>query len=220
MNMPQDNIETAAAVRFLDWLRETRLAHRLQSGVDVPCGSCNACCRSSYFIHIQPQETEALAHIPADLLFPAPGLPQGNMVMGFNAQGCCPMLIDNRCSIYAHRPLTCRIYDCRLFAAAGLDAGGQEKALVNQQLPRWTFDYPEPSDQEAQQAVREVVQFIQTHAHAFPGGRVPQNPSHLAILAVKAYTTFLPDQHPKAPSHTERAAAIIEADSAFETSSS
>ena len=42
------------------------------SGVesDVPCNGCTACCRSSQFVHVGPDEADTLAHIPAELLFP------------------------------------------------------------------------------------------------------------------------------------------------------
>ena len=40
--------------------------------------------------------------------------------MGFDERGRCPMLTDAGCSIYAHRPRTCRTFDCRVFTAAGL----------------------------------------------------------------------------------------------------
>jgi Fe-S-cluster containining protein len=39
------------------------------------------------------------------------------------------MLIDNRCSIYPHRPRTCGTYDCRVFPAAGLD--NDEKVRIS-----------------------------------------------------------------------------------------
>ena len=40
-----------------------------------PCRAvtCTACCTSSQFVHIEPDETDTLAHIPAALRFPAPG---------------------------------------------------------------------------------------------------------------------------------------------------
>ena len=36
--------------------------------------------------------------------------------MGYDERGHCPMLVDGDCSIYEHRPRTCRTYDCRVFA--------------------------------------------------------------------------------------------------------
>src|SRR5262249_55142718 len=92
------------AGEFSAWLREPRRARALKViGADVPCGSCNACCRSSYFIHVRPEETRALRRIPKQLLFPAPGLPRGHVLMGFNEKGQCPMLVDDLCSIYEDR---------------------------------------------------------------------------------------------------------------------
>src|SRR4051812_18756771 len=104
------------AGEFSSWLRHTRRALHLKTvGADVPCGECTGCCRSSLFIHIKPEETRARARIPKALQFPAPGLPKGNVLMGYNKKGECPMLVDGKCSIYEDRPQTCRDYDCRIF---------------------------------------------------------------------------------------------------------
>lgn len=57
-------------------------ALRGEGEADVPCGSCTACCTASQFVHIEPDEADALAHIPRQLLFPAPRLPRGHVLMG------------------------------------------------------------------------------------------------------------------------------------------
>ena len=72
---------------FSAWLRRTRRAQVEGGGVRVPCGECIACCTSSYFIHVGPGESGALRHVPKELLFPAPGLPRGNFVLGYDDQG-------------------------------------------------------------------------------------------------------------------------------------
>ncbi len=81
---------------FSSWMIEMQGAIRGEHGSDVPCDGCTACCTSSQFIHIGPDETDTLAHIPAELLFPAPGLPPGHVVLGYDERGHCPMLIDER----------------------------------------------------------------------------------------------------------------------------
>ncbi len=63
------------------------------------------------FVHIKPDETQTLRRIPRALLFPAPGLPKGHRVMGYDDRGYCPMLVDDKCSIYEDRPQACRTYD-------------------------------------------------------------------------------------------------------------
>ena len=62
----------------------------------MPCGTCTACCTSSQFVHIGPDEVDTLAHIPAELLFPAPRMPKGHVLLGYDERGHCPMLIDER----------------------------------------------------------------------------------------------------------------------------
>ena len=106
---------------FSTWVIEMQGALRGGQS-DVPCGGCTACCTSSQFIHIGPDETETLSHIPTELMFPAPRAPAGHVLLGYDENGHCPMLIDDQCSIYEHRPRTCRTYDCRVFPAAGLES--------------------------------------------------------------------------------------------------
>ena len=159
---------------------------------DVPCNECNACCRSSYFIQIRGFEADSLAQIPQTLRFQAPGAAEGDQVMGFDEQGACPMLSDGLCSIYAGRPQTCRQYDCRIFAACGIAAGGEEKAAVNTQVQRWQFDLSSERDQQTFCAVQDAVAFLQTQIDKFPKGFVPDNPTGFALLALHSHKWFLP----------------------------
>ena len=98
-----DDSELSAG-NFSSWLGEMQDALRGERESDVPCDGCTACCTSSQFVHIAPDETDTLAHIPPELLFPAPRMPPGHVLMGYDEHGHCPMLVDNRCSIYEHRP--------------------------------------------------------------------------------------------------------------------
>src|SRR5690349_11565351 len=104
---------------------------------DVPCGSCTACCRSSQFVHIAPDERETLAVIPKELLFPAPRLPRGHVLLGYDERGHCPMLVAGGCSIYENRPRACRAYDCRVFAATGVTPSDQP--AVVERVRQWRF---------------------------------------------------------------------------------
>jgi Fe-S-cluster containining protein len=203
---------------FSDWLRSARSAHVTDEGADVPCGECTACCTSSYFVHIGPQETETLARIPSDLLFAAPGLPEGTMLLGYDENGHCPMLIEAKCSIYEYRPLTCRMYDCRVFAAAGIAA---DRALIAQRARRWEFSYPAKDDRDQRSAVRAAARFLQEHAECFPGGAVPGNPAQVAILAIKVYDVFLryngeSGKTGRVSADPEVAKAVMEASEKFE----
>jgi hypothetical protein len=183
------------AGQFSAWLKQTREAQLEPRDIDVACGDCTACCTSSYFIHVRPDDKAAISHIPKELLFPAPGLPKGNMVLGFDENGHCPMLVNNRCSIYEFRPQTCRTYDCRLFTAVGIPAGGADKSLINQKAHEWEFDYPSLRDFTEQQAVKSALSFLQKNKTLFPEGVVPDHPTPLALMAIKIYFIFLTESH-------------------------
>lgn len=171
------------AGRFSSWLV------RIQDpgGADVPCGTCTACCTSAQFVHIGPDETETLTRIPRELLFPAPGRPRGHVVLGYDERGHCPMLVDGRCSIYEHRPRTCRTYDCRIFPATGVPVDG-DKPLIAQQTARWQFSFPADADLVSRRAVGAAAAFLRDHA-GHPA--VPTSTTALAALAVEIHDTFL-----------------------------
>ncbi len=174
------------------WLAETRRAQRLPTvGADVPCGSCTGCCRASYFIHIRPDEQAALARIPKALLFPAPGLPAGHLLMGYDAQGRCPMLVEDRCTIYEDRPQTCRDFDCRVFAATGvaLDEEGPQAGIA-ERARRWRFALPSERDRRELAITRAAGAFLHEQRERFPPGALPPNPAQLAALAIRVYDVF------------------------------
>ena len=200
---------------FSTWLRRTRRVQREKGSADVPCGGCIGCCTSAYFIHIAPGESETLSRIPKELLFPAPGLPKGNVVMGYDEKGRCPMLVDGRCSIYEHRPQTCHSYDCRVFSAAGIEAGDKGKELIDQRVRRWRFSHHDECDRKEHGAVRAAAKFMREHADRFPDGVVPGNPAQLAVLAIKVYDVFVdhadaPDSPGRARTDPAIAEAVIE----------
>jgi uncharacterized protein len=162
---------------FAAWLEQMQGALRGERDMDVPCDGCTACCTSSQFVHIGPDETETLAHIPRELLFPAPRLPPGNVILGYDENGHCPMLVDGACSIYAYRPRTCRTYDCRVFPATGIEVDETQSAIAVQ-ARRWRFDFPTDADRVQHGAVRAAGRAARE--------REP-NPTQRAVLAIRTY---------------------------------
>jgi hypothetical protein len=145
---------------FSTWLGTMQEVIRSGGTSDVPCSSCTACCTSSQFVHIAPDEVETLTRIPVELLFPAPRLPKGHFLLGYDEHGHCPMLVEGACSIYQHRPRTCRSYDCRVFAASGLLLDDPDKAAINEQVRRWRFQLPQDTDRAELDAVRNTAALL------------------------------------------------------------
>ncbi|HEY7628232.1 MAG TPA: YkgJ family cysteine cluster protein, partial [Ilumatobacteraceae bacterium] len=171
---------------FSVWIGHMLGALRDEHPADVPCGTCTACCRSSQFVHIAPDELDTLVHVPAELLFPAPGLPRGHVVLGYDDRGHCPMLVDDRCSIYAHRPRTCRTYDCRVFAAAGVDP--DDKPLIAERSRHWEFEHEDPAATARHAAVRAAAEFLREHDDV--AGAARTSPTRLAVAAVQVHELF------------------------------
>lgn len=197
------------AGNFSAWLRAMREALSGDGGMDVACGDCRGCCTSSYYIKVRASEHAALARIGESNLEREPA-PDGSRLMGFRENGHCLMLQDRTCSIYSDRPETCRAYDCRVYAAAGMDAG-EGKHEINARVARWRFEFPTDLDRQEQRAVQAVASHLRQHPVRFPGGRIPSRPSEIAVLAVKAYTVFL---QPPAE-HADISSAIVDATLAF-----
>lgn len=188
--------EDLPAGGFSAWLQGMRSALRGERGSDVPCQGCTACCASSQFVHIGPDETGTLSRIPRRLLFPAPRMPVGHVLLGYDEHGRCPMLTDDGCSIYEHRPRTCRTYDCRVFPAAGIEP--DDKGLIAQRARRWRFEFPTEVDRHEHEAVRAAARFVQEQARyvqeqkgRLSEGSPPTNPTRLAVLAIEVHDAFL-----------------------------
>jgi uncharacterized protein len=176
---------------FSSWLDQLVAGQSSPQGTDVPCGTCTACCRSGYFIHVGADETRTLRRIPKALLVQAPGRPKGHMVMGYDEHGRCPMLVDDACSIYADRPQTCRGYDCRIFPAAGVSPEEDGQPLIAERSTQWEFETPTLRDRMQHAAVREAAVFLRTRGDVLPDGSVPHNATDLAVLAIKVHGAFV-----------------------------
>ncbi len=178
-----------AAGDFSSWLADMQAALGGERASEVPCGACTACCTSSQFVHIGPDETDTLAHVPTDLLFRAPHLPPGHLVLGYDERGHCPMLAESRCSIYEHRPRTCRTYDCRIFPAAGVELEDDERALIAEQARRWRFGFPTAADMVRYRALQAAATFLRHE----PGRR---SSTDVAVGAVELHEAFLGGDEP------------------------
>jgi hypothetical protein len=184
--------EPLPAGSFSAWLAGMERALEGEASSDVPCGDCTGCCRSSQFVHIGPDEVDTVAHIPAALLFPAPRMPRGNVLLGYDEQGCCPMLVDGRCSIYEHRPRTCRTYDCRVFPASGVEIEDDgDKGPIAERARRWTFDVAQSDDRVRHLAVRAAASFVDAHPEVLPEGAPRPTATQRAVMAVRAHRAFL-----------------------------
>ena len=95
-------------------------------------------------LHVHPHPTGRDANPPPNspqAAFPAPGLPKGHVLMGYDDHGQCPMLKGGECSIYDDRPQTCRDYDCRVFAATGIAVDREAQPEIARRVAAWAFTY-------------------------------------------------------------------------------
>lgn len=194
----EDGDTSVAAGDFDRWLADITTGRSRDRGADVPCGTCTACCTSSQFVHVESDEADTLRAIPAEVLFPAPGLPPGNLLMGYDEDGCCPMFVDGGCSIYEHRPRTCRRYDCRVFTAAGITPSDPDRSSIAERVRRWAFDLSTEEDRARFTAVQASGAHLAEHPECLPAGVTP-SPADLALLAIHIHELFLDPAVPPGP---------------------
>jgi len=184
---------------------------RADADADVPCEGCTACCTSSQFVHIAPDETDALRHIPPELLFPAPRRPPGHVLLGYDERGRCPMLVDGACSIYAHRPRTCRAYDCRIFTATDLPVDDDAVPAIAERVAQWRFRTDDARSSARLAATRAAATYLTEHAAELPRGAVPPYPPQLAVVALEVHDLFLEaDASDDASDGATDAATVVE----------
>ena len=200
MNADLDPAPELDAGDLASWIVETQSALRGEASANVPCGTCTACCTSSQFVHIGPDETAALERIPPELLFPAPLMPPGHVLLGYDERGHCPMLVDGRCSIYEDRPQTCRTYDCRVFAATGTLPEGADKRAIADQVRRWRFRHLQPSDAVRHAAVSAAADYLIEHPDVLVHAPAPVRTTQRAALAIGIHELFLDGGEDGSPS--------------------
>ena len=199
---------------FDSWLRSILASFKTGAGIDVPCGECRGCCSAGRFVHLLPSDEPAHSAIPKQFLLRAPGMPKGHAVMGYLDSGICPMLKAGNCSVYSSRPSTCRTFDCRVLAAAGLSMDGKWNERINERVKAWQFSFSSADGRRRLKAIQDSAAFIQQHAAAFPSGRAPTEPTSIAVLAIKVHPVFLSLGSDSTP--TKIASAIVTASRRFE----
>ncbi len=177
-------MDTAPAERdageFASWLVAFRASLHDGDPVDVPCDGCTACCRSGKLIPVDPDESDALAHIPSDCLLPLEGESgdTARRVLAHDDSGRCSQLTAEGCAVYDHRPRACRMYDCRIFPAAGVQP---DSPLIAERAQQWRFSYGSPASRERHDNVRMAAVAL-----GFPGGlSAPASPTQHALEAIE-----------------------------------
>jgi Fe-S-cluster containining protein len=104
----------------------------------TPCNGCTACCRG-LTIDLDPRES-------ADGLN-CETLANGTRRLRKNPDGSCVHLVDGSCTVYAFRPLTCRVFDCRDNAVTSCVTLAQS-VPITEAILRWRPELKTPEDCE------------------------------------------------------------------------
>ena len=138
--------------RFKAYLNDRWRAF-IEGAGNVPCGSCRGCCRAGYAIGLSKVEAAELPHHVID----------GHAVILPMPDGACPFLVDEACSIYAKRPVSCRQFDCRDFAMAAVKIKQQENLRglgvdeINASIERFRAEYGDISSVVMAKLARDFI---------------------------------------------------------------
>ncbi|RWX43655.1 putative zinc- or iron-chelating domain-containing protein, partial [Candidatus Electrothrix aarhusensis] len=171
---------------------------------DVPCGSCNICCRSGYNIYVDSEETKRFPEAILDK-------EEDRLMLPFAEDGkTCSKLVNEKCSIYSERPKTCRAYDCRGMFFTGLipspekDQQELEDLLAHRMYTRFKTDKDETVFRILKMSGQNLAGTINSTSHdtfskltGLPTEAIamllntPEGASILAIsIAIKNYSTI------------------------------
>lgn len=95
----------------------------------VPCNGCRECCyHAGVDVHQEYERPEDLAHL--DLVER-----DGGTFLRKREDGACIHLGPHGCTVYQHRPLACRSYDCRIYALVNV----LDRFDGDHRQPPWMF---------------------------------------------------------------------------------
>ena len=100
------------------------------------------------------------------------------------------MLVEDRCSIYEHRPQTCRDYDCRVFAATGISADRETQPDIAERATAWQFHYENETGRAEHSNLQRAAAFLQNNRNLFPPRSLPSHPAQLATFAIRIYKRY------------------------------
>ncbi len=121
------------------------------------------------------------------------------------------MLEAGHCSAYEDRPLACRTYDCRVYAATGI---APDRDAIAAQVRRWHFGYPSADDRQRRAAVLAAVRFVREHPECLPAEAARLQPIRTAVIALAVHEMFLPAEAARAEAGEEAPALLSDADRA------
>jgi len=114
-----------------DWLMKFGKSLKSNSGVSVPCGDCNACCRAGYAV----RTNDGKLYLP-------------------QSDGSCSKLKCGLCSVYEDRPKTCVYYDCRTHFFSGVNP---DKSVITEAIKGWRVDKPTERDQAVLGIIKAIA---------------------------------------------------------------
>ena len=97
--------------------------------MSVPCRPCSACCHYPGIVVDEKRDLKRLPHLLTERSS------EGELVLQRRPDGACAHLGPHGCTIYDQRSAVCRSFDCRVYAAMGVDGRCDD----SHQLPDWEF---------------------------------------------------------------------------------
>jgi uncharacterized cysteine cluster protein YcgN (CxxCxxCC family) len=157
---------------------QVQIAQTSPPVLNVPCNGCNACCYN-HRIEVDrsqepPERLARLDMVPDEY---------GDMKLRKRADGSCVHLGENGCTVYGHRPTTCRTYDCRMSCMLGIRRAYVHGDDVIEE-PMWVFDQETRKDR----ILHAAFQMVGDHLHQTG---FPENPDDLNTLLASIAPAYI-----------------------------
>lgn len=80
---------------------------------DVPCHGCTSCCKRTLIVLLPEEGDLEVLYETQTVVNPLTGKDAKALLQ--TATGDCIYLKDHGCSVYDHRPVICKAFDCRRY---------------------------------------------------------------------------------------------------------
>ena len=177
---------------FSAWLEEAEGAIRRGEASDVPCDGLHGVLPVvAVHPHRARRGRRPGPHAGRRCCSPRPGCRAGHVLMGYDERGHCPMLVDDACSIYEHRPAD--LSHLRLPGLRRHGRGARRRSAPHRRAhgplavrPPGRVGRGPPRCGRA--PLRRTS--VRTATTSRPA-TVPGNPTQLAVLAIDVHDVFL-----------------------------
>ena len=178
-------------VPFAAWLSSAVATLEDDEPAEVPCGECNACCRTHHYIHVRPEEKRARARLPASVAVPGAGTAAG--LPGDRAGRRRLLPAADRRPLHGLRGPAARLPHLRLPGVRGDRRRRRTGPTSRRRCGAGGSATRRRTTTSGRAAVLAAASFVREHPESMASDVARLQPIRVATLAVAVHALFLDD---------------------------